>query len=380
MKTGIIMEVDDRFLTVLTPEGEFLRANNHHNQFQIGEEIEFIPIELDNPKKSFSSLFTMNMKWKAALSVAIMLLIAFVVVSPLSSNNKVYAYLSIDVNPSIEIGINEQFEVIEISSFNDEGEQIINQLNGWKKKNIHVLTNDILQEMKVQGYIKDSQEIIIATVYKEAQSKKDPRLEQELNEVKNIINQENLELKMVEGSSEERVKAKEEGLTIGIYKEQKQIQTQKSVPKEKENLIVNEQKSELKDTEKRNSTQNDVKKSPSQQKRNPATRVEKDLNREDKNELKKIPSAQEKKKIDRERPHNHEKKNENRENHIKKDQKQDDRWKQRKNDGKDQKQYHKERTTQKHKEGRENKQKQKNDKNNGQKHRDNRHKQNEQKR
>ena len=44
MKKGIIMEVHKRFLTFLTPQGEFLRARNLKENYQIGQEIVFFPI------------------------------------------------------------------------------------------------------------------------------------------------------------------------------------------------------------------------------------------------------------------------------------------------------------------------------------------------
>ena len=44
MKKGIVMEIDDAFLTLLTPEGEFLHARRQNQPYLIGEEIHFFPI------------------------------------------------------------------------------------------------------------------------------------------------------------------------------------------------------------------------------------------------------------------------------------------------------------------------------------------------
>jgi hypothetical protein len=41
MKQGIIMEIDDEFLTLMTPEGEFLHARRQNQPYAIGEEIHF---------------------------------------------------------------------------------------------------------------------------------------------------------------------------------------------------------------------------------------------------------------------------------------------------------------------------------------------------
>lgn len=259
------MEMNERFLTLLTPEGEFLRAHNHHNHYQLGQEIEFFPVEIDDTKKSFLLPFFQSFKGKAIFSVALILLLTFASLLPLIGSNEVYAYMSIDVNPSIELGINDQFEVIEFVAYNNEGKKIIEQIKDWKKKNIHVLTNEILHEMKVQGYIKPNREIVIATVYKEEQQEKDKRWETEMNEIKNAINRENLELKVVEGSREDRKQAIEEGLTTGQYKIKQYITKPEATQHTEKKPLKNTSQKLEKPNEKKNITQNQSKKPQEQQ-------------------------------------------------------------------------------------------------------------------
>ena len=54
------MEIDERFLTVLTPEGEFLRARKLDTLYQIGQEIEFYPLAQEERRKT--SLLTIFQK------------------------------------------------------------------------------------------------------------------------------------------------------------------------------------------------------------------------------------------------------------------------------------------------------------------------------
>ncbi|WP_056683643.1 anti-sigma factor domain-containing protein [Cytobacillus solani] len=264
MKTGIIMEMNERFLTLLTPEGEFLRAHNHHNHYQLGQEIEFFPVEIDEMKKSILPPFFQSFKGKAIFSVALILMLTFASLIPLLGSNEVYAYMSIDVNPSIELGINDNFQVIEFVSYNHAGKKIIDKIHNWKKKNIHVLANEILQEMKVQGYIKPNREIVIATVYKENQLEKSKRWEAEMNEIKNTINKENLELKVVEGSNEDRAQAKEEGLTTGQFKT-KQLNTKPAATQHSEEKPLKYDSKRRENPNDKNLTQNQSKKQPDQQ-------------------------------------------------------------------------------------------------------------------
>ena len=53
MKSGIIMEINRRFLTVLTPNGEFLHVRRQDQLYQVGQEINFSSKELEKKRSSF---------------------------------------------------------------------------------------------------------------------------------------------------------------------------------------------------------------------------------------------------------------------------------------------------------------------------------------
>lgn len=45
MKKGVILSVNKRFVTLLTPEGEFLKTKRQEREYEVGEEITFSPIK-----------------------------------------------------------------------------------------------------------------------------------------------------------------------------------------------------------------------------------------------------------------------------------------------------------------------------------------------
>ncbi|MDV2888449.1 SigI regulator RsgI, partial [Alkalihalophilus pseudofirmus] len=55
---------------------------------------------------------------KPVLLTTLVIIIFMSLLFPLYRNDKAYAYLSIDVNPSIELGVNEKMQVIEMTGFN----------------------------------------------------------------------------------------------------------------------------------------------------------------------------------------------------------------------------------------------------------------------
>lgn len=221
MKTGIIMEINERFLTLLTPEGEFLRARKQDQAYAIGQEIAFFPIEQKNGKLSRPiSIFRLS-RGKGLMAAAFAMMLAIVSFLPFLQNDEVYAYMSIDVNPSIELGVNQEYQVVELIPYNEEGKLIIQNIKSWKRNSIHEVADKILLQIKKQGYFKENKEVVIAAVYTEQNKEADERIQKELADIKQAAQKEQLEITLLEASEEEREAAIEKGLSPGLYKENK---------------------------------------------------------------------------------------------------------------------------------------------------------------
>ncbi|MCM3705873.1 MULTISPECIES: anti-sigma-I factor RsgI family protein [Cytobacillus] len=221
MKTGIIMEINERFLTLLTPEGEFLRARKQDQAYAIGQEIVFFPIELKNGKMSRPlSIFKLS-RGKGLMAAAFAVILAIMSFLPFLQNDEVYAYMSIDVNPSIELGVNQEYQVVELTPYNEEGKLIIQNIKNWKKNSIHEVADKILLQIKKQGYFKENKEVVIAAVYTKQDKEADERIQKELADIKKAAQKEELEVTLLEASEEEREAAIGKGLSPGLYKDNK---------------------------------------------------------------------------------------------------------------------------------------------------------------
>ncbi len=219
MKKGIIMEINDAHLTLLTPEGEFLHSKRMDQIYNIGEEIHFFPIESVFYTKKLHSLknvFKVKTVW-AVMAAILIFLGSFI---PINQDNNAYAYMSIDANPSIELGVNKKMQVIELTGFNKEGKKIISELSGWKKINVTEVTQSILTEMKNAGYTKNNEQIIISTVRtNQTEDSVEKELQNNLKEIKATINQQKLKLTVITATKKERDEARELGLSTGKFQE-----------------------------------------------------------------------------------------------------------------------------------------------------------------
>ncbi|MCM3568699.1 hypothetical protein M3183_11460 [Neobacillus mesonae] len=203
----------------------------------IGEEILFYPI-VDNKKNSsfihrFNQSFRMKPLWIASFLLVIILGSLF----PVYKNDKAYAYMSIDVNPSIELGVNDKMQVIELTGFNEEGKKIISRLSKWKKQDAAELMKSLLAEMKKAGTLKENKHVIFSTVRtKERKNDVEEKLQQDIKEIKETIHSQQLDLTVLSGTKKVLKKAHKQGITAGKYQSNKQnIKTTNENPKKENN-------------------------------------------------------------------------------------------------------------------------------------------------
>jgi hypothetical protein len=230
MKKGVILEIKERYVTLLTPDGEFMRTRKLQQDYQIGEELFFYPMETEEGKRSRILTILTGMKGRLILLSLVMFLA--VVLFPVYESRQAYAYMSIDVNPSIELGLNEDLLVISMEAFNQEGEEILEKMTDWKRERAVVVARQILNEIEGMGYLNQEKEVLISTVHSE-ESSAGVELEETVKEIQKVSDEEELVVTVVTATPEEREDAVKQGISAGVYK-QKQGRTNEKAPSNKE--------------------------------------------------------------------------------------------------------------------------------------------------
>lgn len=234
MKRGVILEIDSRFLTLLTPDGEFLRSRKVKDQYEIGEEIDFFPV--NEYVKEKKSIFRFN-KLRAGIASTMAAALLFFSIFTLNDGNEVYAYMTIDINPSIEAGVDKKLRVVSLEAYNSEGEEVVNNLEEWLNEPIDSVTEAIIQESKDSGYYKEGAEVLLTTVIVEED--KDEPVAKELTEsVQTIVEaskEEDVIVTAVNSTPEDRKNAIKQGISTGKYVKEKLTVQEKKEQKQKEN-------------------------------------------------------------------------------------------------------------------------------------------------
>ncbi|MBM4764310.1 anti-sigma factor domain-containing protein [Bacillus sp. B15-48] len=245
MRKGVVLEVNERYVTLLTPEGEYIQTRKLQQEYLVGEEIQFFPSEepeLTRAANIVQSLRKLKVRF-VSVSVAVLLLV--MMSFSIYDSRHVYAYMSIDINPSIELGLNKELKVISMQGYNDDGKKIAAQLENWKNKNAVIVAEKIIEKMETLGFLNENKNILIAAVPTSSveRSTQDGNLEETLSEIKNTT-QEDVEITVVNGTVEERETAIKQGMTTGGFKQEMKSETTKIIEKTKETPVFkeNEQK------------------------------------------------------------------------------------------------------------------------------------------
>lgn len=218
MKKGVILSVNKRFVTLLTPEGEFLKTKRQERVYEVGEEITFSPA-----KQKFTlafSNFHSSFKKTAVLSIASTFLILFSIL-PSYFSGPVSAYMTIDVNPSIELELDDDLEVLKLTGLNEDGKLVIGQLKAWKGKDMKTVTNRIVETTKQLGYLKGNKQIVVSTTLLEKDKDLDKNLKEEIKEISEKDNVSNTKMKVIQATKSDRKQAREQGISTGKYLEKK---------------------------------------------------------------------------------------------------------------------------------------------------------------
>ncbi|MCC5804609.1 anti-sigma factor domain-containing protein [Rossellomorea vietnamensis] len=215
MKKGIIMEIKQDILVMMTPEGEFLTGRKQPDQqYAIGEEIPFFPLSSRADKPNMIS------KWNWRVSTSLLTVLVVIIAlfsSSVLQNNRAYAYVSVDINPSMELTLNKDQQVLDIKPYNGDAEVLLKELRDWKNEDVGEVTKKIFLLSERLGYLKGIQNVFITSSFiDDSDPKRETELMDELNEfVEDYGSDHSTNIIMKETSREFRKKASEKGMTAG---------------------------------------------------------------------------------------------------------------------------------------------------------------------
>lgn len=164
---GIVCEKKAHYTVFLTENGEFLRGTPLITDVQIGEEAEFHLISSATSTKRMKPIFI------APALVAAVLLIFLVASSWFPQTTTAYAYIQVEGDSTIEIGVDDEGNVISLHS-------TTGVMKDWEGQSI-----DLVLAKAVEQVSTDKKELVVTTIYeKEDKPKLKKQIEKAVQKVK----------------------------------------------------------------------------------------------------------------------------------------------------------------------------------------------------
>ena len=232
MKRGVIMQVTAKEITVLTPDGDFIKIKKNQQVYEVGEELTIVDNKLIAVRKKKST-------WKVKTFVSVVAALSLFALSflpTLLSTTKVLAYISMDATSSIEIGITENLKVVEVKGINQEGKKIVGNLDNWKERDMEEVINEIVMLNDQAGHLKSNSNILFSTVMvEEDNTRLESSLQKKIKAVEDTQIHDAVNVEMKKATIKDREKASDYGVSTGTYLEQsKKNQSSKSSKSTKE--------------------------------------------------------------------------------------------------------------------------------------------------
>lgn len=135
LKRGVIMDLAGGKAVVLTPEGEFISLRRARTDWEVGQEIHFEWPEV-RPWRVCSWIG--RPIWAAAAAAVVLALIlmpGIMVQAPTitpgekGTDGDIVAYVTVDINPSVELALNLQEKVVSVTDLNEDADLLVEGLD-----------------------------------------------------------------------------------------------------------------------------------------------------------------------------------------------------------------------------------------------------------
>ncbi|MFX3674300.1 MAG: hypothetical protein ACE3JQ_07625 [Paenisporosarcina sp.] len=227
---GIVFEQAPSYCIFLTEDGRFQKGTPIPSSVLVGEEVAFRPYSAKT--MTYSSV---KKTWMVPVLAAVAIIFMFFSVL-LPTQSKVLAFVQVDFNPSIELGIDKKGDVHEFKGLNEDGVALKREISFWKGKSLNVVLSTIVSSTELESQEK---QIEITTIYKEKADQKslEKLITTAVSNSTNNLTKEPVQIK--EATIEERLEANEKGVSVEKYKKNINNEEQKEQKEEKQNKKSN---------------------------------------------------------------------------------------------------------------------------------------------
>ncbi len=216
--TGSILELNTNYATVMTDSCDFVTIHPQPDMF-VGQQIKFKESDIKKSNKY-------HVKYFALAASVFVIGLCSIIFFRFSNLTPVLAYIDVDINPSIELTIDKDAEVIDIKALNEDAQIVLKDLNLMDLQIKEAIT-EVVTVSKELGYLnnnKGNTVLISASLEEDTNDKQNASslkaLDEVLTDISSInISAENKSIKpeIIKVTPNSRKAAIEKGLSMGRY-------------------------------------------------------------------------------------------------------------------------------------------------------------------
>lgn len=217
---GIVYDIRNDKAVVLTQNRSFVMIQKREDMC-LGQKIAFDDKDICTLKNNHYKYVSIG----AGIAAVCVLLFVFFRMIP--ANTDIYAYIAVDINPSMEFCINRDYKVLKAVAFNDDAAKLINDID-LTLRPIEDVVMEIIKGSKNYGYIgvEEKTDILISAALKNANNETNASnssgssdIDKLLDKIEKVIedNNSNIDGKTVRLTLEEREAASEFDISMGKY-------------------------------------------------------------------------------------------------------------------------------------------------------------------
>lgn len=208
---GVVMAVRGREVVALTPDGAFKKMRVQGAVPRVGDEIMLADVKTGSRRG-----------WgMAAAAMVALMLISSLVFQVMALPPAPVAFITLDINPSIELAVDRSERVIKAEPLNEDGRQLLSSL---RLKGIRAerAVEEVAAEAVKQGFIRPGEENTVLIAWSPArngQVQQDDLVDRLKSTAGQVLERSSLgaQVQTVKGSAEMHETAKELGLSVGKY-------------------------------------------------------------------------------------------------------------------------------------------------------------------
>ncbi|MDF1616940.1 anti-sigma factor domain-containing protein [Petrocella sp. FN5] len=195
MTRGLITRIEDNFMIVMTDQMTIDKIKPRIN-VKVGQRIEF------NKRDRYRGFLLFNYKKASSmLALILVLILTSIVAFGQNGSREIYAVVSVDINPSIELSLDQSGIVVGYKSFNKDGQKILSK--SLLNQDLDSALSEVILSAQDKGYLVDRDMILISSaVLKSSDAKldstEDPTIEEHI-ETYMTINKAKYQFVYIEG-------------------------------------------------------------------------------------------------------------------------------------------------------------------------------------